>query len=603
MKNDGNIITFYSFKGGVGRTMTLANVATQLAMWGFRVLCIDWDLEAPGLHLYFKNWINTRGTDGLVDLFHKFGQDLAVDWRECRTPVRVPSAHGRLDLIAAAGESDEYVHLLQSIDWQKLYADRDLGSYLENVRAEWQAEYDFTLLDSRTGITDIGGICTVQLPDCLILQFSANEQSLYGAVDVVRRAQRSRNALPYDRARLLVIPVATRFETRVEYALSQDWLDRFSDAFHDVFQEWLSDSANRAEFLSATKIPYVPFWSFGERVAVVDEGAHDPESMTFAIETITALVANHLENAHQILGGRDEYVRAAQSRGRATAHAVTLSPNRLLPRVVVIVAREDLPAIEELYPHLQQLHAKAWIGGIDRVVLDEASSNELGKEYWWDAGFIVLPLVSSAYLSVQGTSARAGIFGAENVADRSLTVRPSIVLPVVLRAFSWADAPFSTTDALPASGKPLLESSKRAASWASVAESIEDAAELLRLEQRVRYTEGDREFISALRALPRPLALAARRLLAGVRVRSPGHLEFAGRSGRYVNRPENFWTVKIQPWDQSLVITVRGDKARFEAHSRIITFKDDRPGYTRFKFSARRHVPSAIDVIRRAGRD
>jgi MinD-like ATPase involved in chromosome partitioning or flagellar assembly len=45
----GIIATFYSYKGGAGRTMALANVGVTLASWGYSVLCVDWDLEAPGL--------------------------------------------------------------------------------------------------------------------------------------------------------------------------------------------------------------------------------------------------------------------------------------------------------------------------------------------------------------------------------------------------------------------------------------------------------------------------------------------------------------------------------------------------------------------------
>src|ERR1039458_5982334 len=43
------IFTFYSFKGGVGRSMALMNVAYTLAGWGRHVLVVDVDLEAPGL--------------------------------------------------------------------------------------------------------------------------------------------------------------------------------------------------------------------------------------------------------------------------------------------------------------------------------------------------------------------------------------------------------------------------------------------------------------------------------------------------------------------------------------------------------------------------
>src|SRR5260370_4632282 len=47
------IYTFYSFKGGVGRSMALANVAEWLYLQGLRVVMVDWDLEAPGLETFF----------------------------------------------------------------------------------------------------------------------------------------------------------------------------------------------------------------------------------------------------------------------------------------------------------------------------------------------------------------------------------------------------------------------------------------------------------------------------------------------------------------------------------------------------------------------
>src|SRR6266498_560482 len=78
----GEIITFYSYKGGTGRSMALANVACILAKGpaAARVLMIDWDLEAPGLHRFFGRLLShhfgsqdlaRRGLDeapGLIDL-------------------------------------------------------------------------------------------------------------------------------------------------------------------------------------------------------------------------------------------------------------------------------------------------------------------------------------------------------------------------------------------------------------------------------------------------------------------------------------------------------------------------------------------------------
>jgi cellulose biosynthesis protein BcsQ len=65
LKIPGKIITFYSYKGGTGRTMALANVACLLAKrhkerTSKGVLMIDWDLEAPGLHRFFQHNFNKR---------------------------------------------------------------------------------------------------------------------------------------------------------------------------------------------------------------------------------------------------------------------------------------------------------------------------------------------------------------------------------------------------------------------------------------------------------------------------------------------------------------------------------------------------------------
>jgi tetratricopeptide (TPR) repeat protein len=66
------IVTFYSYKGGVGRSMALANVARQLQLQGLNVAMVDWDLEAPGLESFFAPTAEERDALrarlGLIDL-------------------------------------------------------------------------------------------------------------------------------------------------------------------------------------------------------------------------------------------------------------------------------------------------------------------------------------------------------------------------------------------------------------------------------------------------------------------------------------------------------------------------------------------------------
>src|SRR5262245_23151883 len=93
----GRIITFYSYKGGTGRSMALANVAWILASQGERVLAVDWDIDAPGLHRYYHPFIDDKElayTPGLIDFLADFVEGArhqptkaAYDWYEPYTQI------------------------------------------------------------------------------------------------------------------------------------------------------------------------------------------------------------------------------------------------------------------------------------------------------------------------------------------------------------------------------------------------------------------------------------------------------------------------------------------------------------------------------------
>ena len=84
----GTVYTFYSFKGGTGRTMALANVATLMAKWDHSVLVIDWDLEAPGIERFFASSHTAArklraSSPGIIDLMQGWAEGKEVDWRSC----------------------------------------------------------------------------------------------------------------------------------------------------------------------------------------------------------------------------------------------------------------------------------------------------------------------------------------------------------------------------------------------------------------------------------------------------------------------------------------------------------------------------------------
>src|SRR5688500_1566192 len=97
----GSIVTFYSYKGGVGRSMALANTGVILAQWGYRVLMIDFDLEAPGLEKFFSSLVDipkVREQKGIVDFLSDYflekSQNQLDGWKKETTSIALPLAGG-----------------------------------------------------------------------------------------------------------------------------------------------------------------------------------------------------------------------------------------------------------------------------------------------------------------------------------------------------------------------------------------------------------------------------------------------------------------------------------------------------------------------------
>ena len=183
------VTTFYSFKGGVGRTMALVNVAVDLAQRGRRVLLVDFDLEAPGLDT-FKVGKSARSAPGIVDYITAYlGTGQAPDaTRFVYESTGMRDSAGGLWIMPAGADDDGYATTLSRIDWSELYEKHDGFFLFEDLKAQWKKSLrpDYVLIDSRTGHTDVGGICTRQLPDSVVVLFFPNAQNLRGLKKVVQ---------------------------------------------------------------------------------------------------------------------------------------------------------------------------------------------------------------------------------------------------------------------------------------------------------------------------------------------------------------------------------------------------------------------------------
>jgi predicted acylesterase/phospholipase RssA/MinD-like ATPase involved in chromosome partitioning or flagellar assembly/Flp pilus assembly protein TadD len=349
------IYTFYSFKGGVGRSMALANLAEVFHDRGLRVVMIDWDLEAPGLETYFASsgsdsvLERARAGLGLMDLLleykagfpriasrraapalatvaagtetqpspgaqvahvlekldklpaflrkNPFEADQPAGFDElldelytsgpstsaplddlppsmAKSPLRhylrcVHPSDGRdngLYLMSAGARAGDqfgsYASAVQEFDWGAFYAAYDGQSYFSWFRERLKEIADVVLIDSRTGVTEMGGVCTRHLADVVVAFCAPNDQNLEGVLRVISAINRPDIKEARHEREIDTVVVPARIDLQ-----ESDRLTAFSTRFaHDVERpdlvpERLKDSVR--PFLDL-QVPYISRYTYGE---------------------------------------------------------------------------------------------------------------------------------------------------------------------------------------------------------------------------------------------------------------------------------------------------------------------------------------------------
>lgn len=186
-------ITFYSFKGGVGRTTALTHVAWILVMRGRKVVAVDLDLEAPGLSTAFN--LKPQPKYGIVDYFYERsylpeGIEPSIAVTQIFGEVKIPNATGRLFVVPAGSLNLDYI---SKVDDLRATTVTDSGENLWSIfsrEIQEQLKPDIVLIDSRTGINQWGALSLLQAADEVIVFLFPNEQNRQG-IDLLLRSLQS----------------------------------------------------------------------------------------------------------------------------------------------------------------------------------------------------------------------------------------------------------------------------------------------------------------------------------------------------------------------------------------------------------------------------
>jgi hypothetical protein len=309
------IVTFYSYKGGVGRSMALANVARWLQTQRLRVVVVDWDLEAPGLETFFGDNASEKEAlkekIGLVELLTAYkelfsglpaipadivdqSKEVSQDARdrlermvELLNEVLPPLSHvlvpikassgddqtsGTLFLLPAgsrlAGRFRRYAESVQGFDWSEFYAKFEGEAYFEWMRRQLTAAADIVLIDSRTGVAEMSGVCTRQLADVVVCFCAPNDQNLDG-VERMAQSFSHRQDLLEARGRSRPIQLIMT-PARVDISDGRP-IDIFEDRFEQKLKQFAPPLfAQLGIFFHKLRIPYIKEYAYSERLAIGD---------------------------------------------------------------------------------------------------------------------------------------------------------------------------------------------------------------------------------------------------------------------------------------------------------------------------------------------
>lgn len=230
--------TLYSVKGGVGRSTTVAVLASYLAEKGEQVLVVDLDLESPGLSAGLLD-VGTQPRFGVTDWFvedlvgkgdHVIEEMAAYAWEaeDFDGDVRIVPAHG--------ADPGEYLAKLG-----RVYLDTDIPwtARLEGLLSQLEEKYkpSIVLLESRSGLHDIAATTVTDL-DAEVLLFAVDADSHWTDYEILFRHWQSHGLASKIRERLSIISALTPEVDTKQY------LRRFQERAWSLFRDHLYDEVS-----------------------------------------------------------------------------------------------------------------------------------------------------------------------------------------------------------------------------------------------------------------------------------------------------------------------------------------------------------------------
>lgn len=267
------VVTFYSLRGGVGRSTALAAAARALAARGRRVLCIDMDFEAPGLSFLFglREPLEDKGSLSLLLSLEGGNHE------DIRDHIQRVSETDELYCLPAGRLGVAYAERLRLLDPEAWYreANNPLHKLLDLAKSSTISP-EVILIDSRTGISPVSAPLLFDASDLAVVCFFPHPQARRGTELLVysllnAKSRRSTEEIHLSpEPRFLISPVPSGPSAAAVRTRAAEWID-----------EWMvTANLSRTELgpLAADELMHVVSYSadIAFRDFVDGSSPHDP---------------------------------------------------------------------------------------------------------------------------------------------------------------------------------------------------------------------------------------------------------------------------------------------------------------------------------------
>ncbi|MBE6048238.1 MAG: hypothetical protein E7213_07555 [Clostridium sp.] len=173
------IISFYAYKGGIGKTTALIKTALLLADKGKKIAIIDMDLEEPGFYDAFSSTLKLEG--GLVNyLFNKYNGTAKGTTLEKMPLVKSLKfrSGGAIYVIPAGRVDSDYIKMIKSLKEKRIDGNRDIQEIIDKISKAYNIDY--VLIDSRHGINFWGGLSLSKVADEVMMFAYPDMENIQG---------------------------------------------------------------------------------------------------------------------------------------------------------------------------------------------------------------------------------------------------------------------------------------------------------------------------------------------------------------------------------------------------------------------------------------